>query len=375
MTAERLAVGDDGLFVGEDPGRVVAGHLQVVGGPLPSPAAAKWRPRTAATSSRRSVARGLQVPGGARVQRPALGAQQAVVGRVPDQGVAEPVEGSGWRRASVKRPAETSSERASSSSPPSSLRAARAERPSLLAQHRRGHYRLPGGRAEPVGTGRGPGARAPRGRGPAAPRPSRQPPCRRERGRRCRAATRAAPPRTVGCRPPPRRRRRAPSSPTSPPSSERARARSVGLLGWAPSCRARKGRAGPAASSASSSPTPGSGSGRRVASTSSGPVAARRGQLGRQAERGGVGPVQVFQGEHGRALLEQAAEHRAHGREGGVLQFGRAHAPRCAPPGPAGRPISGPVPGRPRCPCRARRAPPPRGPGAAPLRLPPAVRR
>ena len=48
--------------------------------------------------------------------------------------------------------------------------------------------------------------------------------------------------------------------------------------------------------------------------------------------------MQVLEGEHGRAALDQAGEHRTHGRERGMLQLCRAHPPEVRPARPGRQP-------------------------------------
>ena len=88
---ERLAVQSDGLFVGEDLVRVVTSQLQVVNGAVLLASGGKVLPEDGCQLLQAVGGVRLQVPGGAPVQQAALRAQQAVIGRVPDQGVAEPI--------------------------------------------------------------------------------------------------------------------------------------------------------------------------------------------------------------------------------------------------------------------------------------------
>ena len=63
-----------------------------------------------------------------------------------------------------------------------------------------------------------------------------------------------------------------------------------------------------------------------------GPVGGQGGKLGGEVQRGGVGPVQVLQGQHGGAYADQARDQRAQRREGGPLELLGAEAHQACSP-------------------------------------------
>ena len=104
------------------------------------------------------------------------------------------------------------------------------------------------------------------------------------------------------------------------------------------------GHGASASSEPSRAETPGSGSGRRVASSSRARPERRRAicQLSRQPQRRRVRPVQVLQGERrsGRSLARRLLEHGPHGAETVArCSPARARSPPhwCASPGPVGQ--------------------------------------
>ena len=216
-------------------------------------------------------------PGGTCVQLAALRAQQAVVGRLADQGVAEPVRGLGLAaRLGQQAGRDELGERVVELCVELAHRC-EGRALDLLAEHRGRHDRLTSRWAEPVDAGCGSAARAPQGAAlavaladsPAALGARERPGVEQRRQALLQEQRVAVDPvadhlenLVVGLAPEQRAGQGLRSADFSSAASSRR---------WNP-------RAGSAESSASSSPTPGSGSGRRVASTSSGPR--RRGGRG-----------------------------------------------------------------------------------------------
>ena len=85
----------DRFVVGEGRRGVVAGHLEVPQGARLLPGRGEVRAEHGGDLFLAAPRRGLQRPGGPAVQQAALRAQQAVVGRLLDEGVAEAVDGLG----------------------------------------------------------------------------------------------------------------------------------------------------------------------------------------------------------------------------------------------------------------------------------------
>ena len=185
--------------------------------------------------------------------------------------------------------------------------------------------------------------------------------------------TPAAPPGTAGCRP----------HPCRPPRVPRHRHRRPGASTPGPArhpcvwgkLQHLKGPGRVGGQLGLQLADPGSGSGRRVASTRNGPEEASvasspvsRSEVGsdqcRSSRASTVGP-----------MLDQASQQRPHSRNVMCWSSAGLICARCAPPAPGGKPIMCASTGRSLCPSRGRPARPPRARGAGPPRRPPAVRR